>query len=104
MKYICAGLIIVMMLVVAPGFAVSEKGNNYPPVVEPDSSGEGVIERIAEDGKIIINDTLLTFSRSATLQYENGESLSKSSLKEGNEVHYRVNSKLEILLLIVDKK
>ncbi len=104
MKYICAGLIIVMMLVVAPGFAVSEKGNNYSPVVEPDSSGEGVIERIAEDGKIIINDTLLTFSSSATLQYETGESLSKSSLKEGNEVLYRVNSKLEILLLIVDKK
>jgi len=104
MKYICTGLKIVMMLVVAPGFAVSEKGNKYPPVVEPNSSGEGVIERITEDGRIIINDTLLTFSLSAKLQYETGGSLSKSSLKEGNEVLYRVNSKLEIIHLIVDKK
>lgn len=103
MKYICTGLIIIMLAAV-PGFAASEKGNNYPPVVEPDSSGEGVIERITEDGKIIINDTLLTFSSSATLQYETGGSLSKSSLKEGNEVLYRVNSRLEIILLIVSKK
>ena len=104
MKYICAGLIIIMMLVVAPGFAVSEKGNKYPPVVEPDSTGDGVIERITEDGRIIINDTLLTFSRFAKLQYENGELLSKSSLKEGNTVIYLVNSRLEIIHLVVDKK
>ena len=104
MKYICSGLLIIMLLAVAPGLAASEKGNNYPPVVEPDSSGEGVIERIAEDGKIVINDTLLTFASSPMLQYENGDYLSRSRLKKGDEVLYHVNSKLEIILLIVNKK
>ena len=104
MKYICTGLIIIMMLVAVPGFAASGKDTNYPAMVEPNSMGEGIIERIAEDGKIVINDTLLTFSSSPMLQYENGDYLSRSSLKKGNEVLYHVNSKLEIILLVLRKK
>ncbi|MDY6790174.1 MAG: hypothetical protein SWH54_02790 [Thermodesulfobacteriota bacterium] len=104
MKYICTGLIIIMMLAVAPGFAASEKDTKYPAMVEPNTMGEGIIQKIAGDGKIIINDTLLTFSSSPMLQYENGDYLSRSSLKKGNKVLYHVNSKLEIILLVVRKK
>ncbi len=104
MKYICTGIIIIMMLAAVPGFAASEKGAKYPAMVEPDSMGEGIIERITDDGKIIINDTLLTFASSPMLEYENGDYLSRSSLKKGNEVLYHVNSRLEIILLVVRKK
>ena len=104
MKYICTGLIIMMMLAAVPGFAASGKDTNYPPMVEPDSMGEGIIQRIAEDGKIVINDTLLTFSRYPMLQDENGDYLSRSRLKKGNEVLYHVNSRLEIIFLVLRKK
>jgi len=104
MKYICTGLIIIMMLAAVQGFAASEKDTSYPAMVEPNSMGEGIIDRIAEDGKIVINDTLLTFSSSPKLQYENGDYLSRSSLKKGNKVLYHVNSRLEIILLVLRKK
>lgn len=105
MKYICTGLIIIMMLAVVPGMALSaDKGKNYPAMVEPNSMGEGIIERIAEDGKIVINDTLLTFASSPMLKDEKGNYMSRSSLKKGYEVFYHVNSMYEIILLIVTKK
>ena len=94
-----------MMLAIVPGMALSaEKGKNYPAMVEPNSMGEGIIQRIAEDGKIVINDTLLTFASSPMLKYENGDYLSRSSLKKGYEVLYHVNSNFEIILLVVRKK
>jgi len=104
MKYICTGLIIIMMLAAVPGFATSKKDAKYSAMVEPNSMGEGIIEKITQDGKLVINDTLLTFSSSPMLQDENGDYFSKSRLKKGNKVLYHVNSKLEIILLVLRKK
>jgi len=104
MKYICTGLIIIMMLATVPGFAASKKDTKYPAMVEPNSMGEGIIQKITQDGKLVINDTLLTFASSPMLQDENGDYLSKSRLKKGNKVLYHVNSKFEIILLVLKKK